>query len=48
MGYENRKPIFHLAPADGAVGSYAVAVQDAKRDFQALAKKIAFAMGLDM
>ena len=41
MAQEQRKPIFNLTPADGAIGSHANAVQDAKRDFQELAKKIA-------
>ena len=29
MGQEARKPIFHLTPADGAIGSHAQAVQEA-------------------
>ncbi len=40
MGQEHRKPIFNLTSADGAIGSHANAVQDAKRDFQELALKI--------
>lgn len=40
MAQEHRKPIFNLTSADGAIGSHANAVQDAKRDFQELAKKI--------
>ena len=47
MGQESRKPIFTLTSADGAIGSHANAVQDAKKDFQVLAGKIAAAMGLD-
>ncbi len=35
-----RKPIFDLSPADGAFGGYAAAVQDCKKDFKTLAKKI--------
>jgi chromosome partitioning protein len=40
MGQEVRKPIFNLTNADGAIGSHATAVQDAKQDFKALAKAI--------
>ncbi len=40
MGQESRKPIFDLTTADGAIGSHAVAVQDARGDFRALAKSI--------
>ena len=41
MGQEHRKPIFNLTSADGAIGSHANAVQDAKKDFEQLATKIA-------
>lgn len=41
LAQEARKPIFHLKPADGAIGSHAAAVADARRDFRALANKIA-------
>ena len=40
MAQEKRKPIFHLTSADGAIGSHANAVQDAKKDFKRLAEKI--------
>ena len=40
MGQEHRKPIFKLTAADGAIGSHAGAVQDARRDFEELAHKI--------
>lgn len=40
MGQESRKPVFALTPADGAIGSHAAAVQEAYRDFKALAEKI--------
>lgn len=40
MGQEHRKPIFKLTSADGAIGSHANAVQDARRDFLELAGKI--------
>ena len=48
MGQERRKPIFNLTSADGAIGSHANAVQDAKRDFQKLAKKIAKQMNISL
>lgn len=41
MAQEHRKPIFNLTSADGAIGSHANAVQDAKKDFKQLALKIA-------
>lgn len=41
MSQELRKPIFNLSSADGAIGSHAGAVQDAKKDFKQLAEKIA-------
>jgi len=40
MAQEARQPIFKLTPADGAIGSHALAVQEAFGDFQALAQKI--------
>lgn len=46
MGQEHRKPIFKLTSADGAIGSHANAVQDARKDFDELARKIAKKMGL--
>ena len=41
MAQEHRKPIFNLTSADGAIGSHANAVQDARKDFRQLAVKIA-------
>jgi len=41
MAQEHRKPIFRLTSADGAIGSHANAVTDARKDFELLAKKIA-------
>lgn len=38
---EAHKPMFHLKPADGAIGSHLSAVQDAYKDFKRLAEKIA-------
>jgi hypothetical protein len=40
MAQEARKPMFHLKPADGAIGAYLQAAQEARRDFQALARAI--------
>ncbi|MBF0583387.1 MAG: AAA family ATPase [Magnetococcales bacterium] len=40
MAQEARKPIFHLKPADGAIGSHYGGVQDAYKDFEELTKKI--------
>ncbi|WP_017717975.1 ParA family protein [Kamptonema formosum] len=41
MAQEAHKPIFHLKPADGAIGAHTSAVRNVSRDFQALAEKIA-------
>ncbi len=46
MAQEHRKPIFNLTSADGAIGSHANAVQDAKKDFKQLVIKIASQMGI--
>lgn len=46
MAQEHRKAIFNLTSADGAIGSHAGAVQDAKKDFVQLAGKIAEKMGM--
>lgn len=40
MGQECRKPIFKLTSSDGAIGSHAVSVKDAERDFNKLASII--------
>ncbi len=40
MAQEQRKPIFHLTTADGAIGSHYNAVQAAYADFEKLTKKI--------
>ena len=41
MAQESRKPIFHLKPADGAIGAHINAVRDVYNDFKNLAEKIA-------
>lgn len=40
MAQEARKPIFHLKPADGALGAHTSAVRDAYKDFKALSLNI--------
>lgn len=40
MAQECRKPVFHLRPADGALGAHGNAVRDAYRDFNSLASQI--------
>jgi len=41
MAMDAHKPIFHLKPADGAIGTYAQAVRDCYDDFKQLAINIA-------
>lgn len=41
LAQEAHKPMFHLKPADGAIGAHVRAVQDASTDFEKLAQKIA-------
>jgi chromosome partitioning protein len=41
MAQEVRKPIFHLKPADGAIGAHITAVKGVYWDFKDLAEKIA-------
>ena len=41
MAQESRKPIFHLKPADGAIGAHSNAVQLVYWDFKGLAQRIA-------
>ncbi|MBE7451579.1 MAG: ParA family protein [Kofleriaceae bacterium] len=40
MAQEARKPIFNLRSADGAIGSHAVAVAQARQDFEHLAREV--------
>lgn len=40
MALEARKPMFHLKPADGAIGAHLQSAQDAYRDFKHLALAI--------
>jgi chromosome partitioning protein len=46
MAQESHKPIFHLKPADGAIGAHISAVRAVHRDFEDLAHKIADRIGL--
>jgi chromosome partitioning protein len=46
MAQEAHKPIFHLKPADGAIGSHLDAVRKVYGDFKGLAQKIAVRTGL--
>ena len=46
LAQEARKPIFHLKPADGAMGAHVQAVHGAYHDFKALARIIAQRTGV--
>jgi hypothetical protein len=46
LAQEARKPIFHLKPADGAMGAHVQAVQSAYHDFTVLARAIAQRTGV--
>lgn len=46
MGQEARKPIFELSVADGAIGSHAQAVKDARQDFRVLAQRVLNGVGI--
>lgn len=41
MAEEARKPIFHLKPADGALGAHAAVVREARKNFEEIAARIA-------
>jgi cellulose biosynthesis protein BcsQ len=47
LAMEAHKPMFHLKPADGAIGAHVEAVRDCRHDFQLLAQKIGAAAGLN-
>lgn len=47
LGQDARKPIFMLSPADGAIGSHAVAARHAYDDFEALADELLRRCGFD-
>ena len=46
MAQEAHKPIFHLLPADGAIGSHQKAVFEAKHNFEQVAMEIARRCGI--
>jgi hypothetical protein len=46
MAEEARKPMFHLRPADGAIGSHASAARDARENFRTIAEAILERCGL--
>jgi len=48
MSQEHRTPIFKLTAADGVIGSHAIAVQEAKKDFKQLARIIADKMSMQL
>ena len=48
MAQEARKPMFHLKPADGAIGAHVQAVQNCYRDFRALAGEVAGRADLEL
>lgn len=45
MAMEARRPMFDLRPADGAIGAHTYAVQECRRDFEDLARRIAASCG---
>jgi cellulose biosynthesis protein BcsQ len=48
MAQEARKPMFHLKPGDGAIGSHFQAARSAGEAFKALARQIASRVGLEI
>ncbi|MEX0726873.1 MAG: AAA family ATPase [Planctomycetaceae bacterium] len=48
LAMEAHKPMFHLRPADGAIGAHVAAVQKCYDDFQKLAERIASVTGLQL
>ena len=48
MAMEAGKPIFHLKPADGAIGAHVAAVAECAKDFRRLAAQLAKSIGLAM
>ncbi|MCU0226186.1 MAG: ParA family protein [Bryobacterales bacterium] len=47
LAMEANKPMFHLKPADGAIGAHVEAVRDCRVDFERLARRVASAIGLE-
>jgi chromosome partitioning protein len=48
LAQEARKPMFHLTPADGALGGHLKAAQDCRREFRGLARELAGRCGLPL
>jgi hypothetical protein len=48
MAMEVQKPMFHLKPADGAIGAHTYAVRECYDDFRRLGKAIADRCGLEI
>jgi cellulose biosynthesis protein BcsQ len=48
MAQEAQKPVFHLKPADGALGAHSTAVQNAYGDFRKLTLEIMRRAGVDV
>ena len=48
LAMEARKPMFHLKPADGAIGGHTASVVDCYRDFVQLALRIAQQIGVEI
>jgi chromosome partitioning protein len=48
LAMEAHKPMFHLKPADGAIGAHGEAVKDCRSDFLRLARKVGAAAGLKL
>ena len=48
MAQEARKPIFHLKPADGALGAHFTAASAAGKEFEVLARALLSRMGLQV
>jgi chromosome partitioning protein len=46
LAMEAHKPMFHLKPADGAIGAHVAAVRDCHSDFLSLARRIGSAIGI--
>lgn len=45
LAMEAHKPMFHLKPADGAIGAHVEAVKDCRADFADLARRIRARVG---
>jgi chromosome partitioning protein len=48
LAMEAHKPMFHLKPADGAIGAHYDAVNDCRHDFFRLATSIAETAGITL